>query len=193
MPETLHATEQNLPRGHPIQPTAQCLLGFDYGTRFVGVAIGNTLTADARPLSVIEHRSNEELFSAIARLLAEWAPDGLVVGVPRHPDGTAHEMTARAERFARQLEGRFGRPVRRVDERYSSVEADDTTRAHGTSGSAQGSARSNLAATSGRGASRNDSLAVSARATSRNDAVAASVILRQYLDAITRSSDVDRA
>ena len=161
MPEIFHAVDSTPPPGQSSRPIAQCLLGFDYGTRFVGVAIGNTLSADARPLSIIEHRSNEQLFSAIARLLVDWGPDSLVVGVPRYPDGTAHEMTARAERFARQLEGRFRQPVRRVDERYSSVEAD------GASGSARG--------------------------MSRNDAVAASVILRQYLNAITRSRDDDRA
>jgi len=180
MPETLHATESAASLGDSTRPIAQCLLGFDYGTRFVGVAIGNTLSADARPLSVIEHRSNEQLFSAIARLLADWEPDSLVVGVPRHPDGTAHEMTARAERFARQLEGRFGRSVRRVDERYSSVEADDNVRTHGASGAS-------------RGPTRNAALAAAARGTTRNDAVAASLILRQYLNAVTRSPDDDRA
>jgi putative Holliday junction resolvase len=89
-------------------------------------------------------------------------------------------MTARAERFARQLEGRFGRSVRRVDERYSSVEADDNVRTHGASGAS-------------RGPTRNAALAAAARGTTRNDAVAASLILRQYLNAITRSPDDDRA
>jgi putative Holliday junction resolvase len=141
-------------------PVVECLLAFDFGTRFVGVAIGNTLNAEARPLRVIEHRSNDQLFAAITRLLDEWAPDRLIVGVPRHIDGAAHDMTARAERFARQLEGRFSRPVHRVDERYSSVEADRVA----------GAAESGL------------------RSTRRNDAQAASVILRQYLgDASGRS------
>jgi putative Holliday junction resolvase len=162
--------EQAHAPGHPAplpRPAALCLLGFDFGTRFVGVAIGNTLTAEARPLAVIEHRSNEQLFSAIARLLVDWEPAGLIVGVPRHPDGTAHEMTARAERFARQLEGRFGRNVYRVDERYSSVEADGLARA--------------------------EALARPARSPSRNDAQAASVILRQYLAAIKEGAHVDPA
>ena len=147
-------------------PSAQlCLLAFDFGTRHVGVAIGNTVSADARPLSVIEHRSNDQLFAAIGKLLECWQPDRLVVGVPRHPDGEPHEMTARCERFARQLEGRFARPVLRVDERYSSTEADalvdearwrDGTRLPRTQVSRAG-------------------------ASTRNDASAAALILRQYL------------
>jgi putative Holliday junction resolvase len=162
--------EQAHAPAHPAsmpRPAALCLLGFDFGTRFVGVAIGNTLTAEARPLEVIEHRSNEQLFSAIARLLVDWEPAGLIVGVPRHPDGSPHEMTARAERFARQLEGRFGRNVHRVDERYSSVEADGLT--------------------------RTKALGRPARSASRNDAQAASVILGQYLAAITEGAHADPA
>lgn len=103
-------------------------LAFDFGTRRTGVAIGNTLTRSARPLSTIDAVERDARWAAIAALVQEWQPATLVVGIPRHTDGTAHEMTARCERFARQLEGRFGLPVVRVDERYSSSvseEADD--------------------------------------------------------------------
>ena len=62
-------------------------------------------------------------FSAIEKIVKEWQPDALVVGIPTHPDGAAHEMTQRAQKFARQLHGRFNLPVYEVDERYSSVEA----------------------------------------------------------------------
>lgn len=101
--------------------TEQVVLAFDYGARRIGVAIGNTVTRRARPLSVIEAGDDAARWQAIARLIGEWSPARLVVGVPRHPDGAPHEMTARCERFARQLAGRYGLPVAGVDERYSSA------------------------------------------------------------------------
>jgi putative Holliday junction resolvase len=101
----------------------QTLLAFDFGTRRVGVACGNTLMRQAQPLrSVIAE--GDARFAQIRKLIAEWQPDALVVGVPFHPDGAAHEVTAQARRFARQLHGRFQLPVHEVDERYSSVEAE---------------------------------------------------------------------
>ncbi len=100
---------------------AESFLAFDFGARRIGVASGHRLTG-ASPLTTLT-QAGDARFVAIAKLVAEWQPDALVVGVPRHPDGQAHEVTAQAERFARQLEGRFARPVFRVDERYSSVEA----------------------------------------------------------------------
>jgi putative holliday junction resolvase len=101
--------------------TETVVLGFDFGARRTGVSIANTLTRAARPLTTIDAATNEARWSAIGALIDEWQPAALVVGVPRHPDGTPHEMTVRCERFARQLEGRYGRPVTRVDERYSSA------------------------------------------------------------------------
>jgi putative Holliday junction resolvase len=106
-------------------PAVRTLLGFDFGTVRIGVAIGNTLTGSAQPLTVLDSVPTDRRFAAIARLISEWSPDALVVGRPSHPDGTAHEMTARCERFARQLGGRFGLPVHLVDERYSSAQAQD--------------------------------------------------------------------
>jgi putative Holliday junction resolvase len=97
-------------------------LGFDFGLRRVGVATGNTVTGTAQPLCTVASTGTAR-FDAIATLLAEWQPDALVVGVPFHPDGAAHENTVRARRFARQLEGRFGKPVFEVDERYTTTEA----------------------------------------------------------------------
>ncbi len=96
------------------------LLAFDFGTRRVGVAVGNSVTRDARPLAIIDAQGDAR-WARITALVTEWQPAGLVVGIPRHPDGVAHEMTARCEKFARQLEGRFRLPVARVDERYSST------------------------------------------------------------------------
>ena len=102
----------------------ETLVGFDFGSSRIGAAVGNTLTASARPLAQIDNRVSARAFEAIGRLLAEWQPQRLIVGRPLHPDGTPHEMTARCERFARQLNGRFGLPVNLVDERYSTVEAE---------------------------------------------------------------------
>jgi putative Holliday junction resolvase len=97
------------------------VLGFDFGTRRTGVALGNTLTRSARPLTTIAAASEEARWRAIEALVNEWQPAEFVVGIPCHPDGAPHAMTARCERFARQLEGRYRRPVRRIDERYSSA------------------------------------------------------------------------
>ena len=99
----------------------EVVLGFDFGERRTGIAIANTVTRQARPLTTIGAPTAVARWSAVQSLVDEWHPARFVVGVPRHPDGTPHDMTARCERFARQLEGRFGRPVARVDERYSSA------------------------------------------------------------------------
>jgi putative Holliday junction resolvase len=97
-------------------------LAFDFGTRRVGVAVGNTLTRSAQPLRTVA-AIGAGRFDAIRQLIGEWQPQALVVGVPFHPDGTPHENTERARRFARQLNGRFGLQVHEVDERYTTTEA----------------------------------------------------------------------
>lgn len=97
-------------------------LAFDFGTRRVGVASGNSLTRSARPLRTVTAEGDAR-FVAIGALIAEWQPGALVVGVPCHPDGAPHDNTRRAQRFARQLQGRFNLPVHEVDERYSTTEA----------------------------------------------------------------------
>jgi putative holliday junction resolvase len=109
-------------RGAPATPPAHSFLAFDFGTRRVGVATGNTLTRSAQPLSTIA-AEGQARFEAIGRLVAQWQPNALVVGVPFHPDGAAHDNTERARRFARQLHGRFKLPVHEVDERYTTTEA----------------------------------------------------------------------
>ena len=101
---------------------ALSFLAFDFGTRRVGVASGNTAFGQATPLKTIAAEGDAR-FEAIARLVAEWQPDALVVGVPFHPDGAPHDNTRRAQRFARQLAGRYGLPVHEVDERYTTTEA----------------------------------------------------------------------
>ena len=107
----------------PQSGAGQTVLAFDFGEERIGVAVGVRLAQSARALAVVRARGDAQRFEAIAELIAQWSPDRLVVGVPRHPDGTPHRMTQRCERFARQLKGRFGLAVDPVDERYSSVQA----------------------------------------------------------------------
>lgn len=108
------------------------ILAFDFGLKRIGIAVGNTLLKTARPLAVIHEETNAGRFEAIAAVLNEWKPVCLVVGLPFHPDGAAHQMTQRCRRFANQLHGRFGIGTVLVDERFSSCvlhvkpgEADD--------------------------------------------------------------------
>ena len=107
------------------------VLAFDFGTRRIGVAVGEMMLGQARPLTAISAQANDSRFSAIAKLIAEWQPVRLVVGLPTTLDGEDHEMTARARRFAHQLEGRYRLPVDLVDERLTSAAADEGLRERG--------------------------------------------------------------
>lgn len=97
------------------------VMAFDYGTRRVGVAVGNSVSKSGQPLKTIAAPNIGMLFQEIGGLIAQWEPKSLVVGLPSHPDGTAHEMTGKAKRFGNQLHGRVGLPVTWVDERYTSA------------------------------------------------------------------------
>ena len=103
------------------EPLVEIVLGFDFGVKRIGVAMGNTLTGQAQPLAVIQSIDNAARFKSIGELIDLWRPARLVVGEPRHPDGAEHEMTLRCRRFANQLHGRYNLPVVLVDERYSSA------------------------------------------------------------------------
>lgn len=96
-------------------------MAFDFGEHRIGVAIGNTLTGGARPLTVIEQERREERFARIGELIKEWGPNRAVVGLPVYPDGADHPFASRCKRFAHQLEGRFKLPVTLVDERWTSA------------------------------------------------------------------------
>ena len=117
------------------------VLAFDFGVKRIGVAIGiqlGTLPGAGRPgparaLTTIDTEANDVRFAAIAALIAEWQPVRLLVGRPLNDDGTPHEMTARCERFANQLRGRYRLPVDEVDERFTSTEADASLRERGLS------------------------------------------------------------
>ncbi len=100
----------------------QTFLALDFGLKRTGVAVGNRLLRSAQGLPTIRAEGDAR-FDQVRKRLDEWQPDALVVGVPFHPDGAAHENTLRARKFARALRGRFGLPVFEVDERYSTTEA----------------------------------------------------------------------
>ena len=132
------------------------VLAFDFGLKRIGVAVGETLLGQARPLATLVGEANAARFAAIGKLIAEWRPARLVVGLPRALDGTEHQMSARCQRFAQQLEGRFGLPVILVDERLSSSEAETRLRDAGLTWQAR---------------------------KQQVDAVAAQIILQDYFDA----------
>lgn len=107
-------------RSLPLPP--QSFLAFDFSQHRVGVALGNTLLKQATPLASIE-RKGDERFAAIGALIARWQPDALVVGMPIAADGGPHDNTERAQRFVRQLRGRYRLPVHEVDERFTTAAA----------------------------------------------------------------------
>lgn len=107
------------------------VLAFDFGEKRIGVATGETLLASAHPLTVIHAESNDARFAAIGKLIAEWQPERLVVGLPTHADGTPHEMTRLATKFAERLQKRFNLPVAMADERLSSLDAEARLRETG--------------------------------------------------------------
>lgn len=115
----------------PNSASGASVLAFDFGTRRIGVAVGEPLLGSARPLATIDAEDNATRFNAIARLVAEWQPRQLVVGLALGLDGGEHEMTLRCRRFAHQLEGRFRLPVALVDERLSSADAESSLAAQG--------------------------------------------------------------
>lgn len=102
----------------------QTFLAFDWGEKRIGLAFGTSLLGQARPLSTLHSQENSVRFAQIEKQIQTWQPDALVVGMPLHPDGQAHAVSARALRFARQLHGRTNLCVYLVDERYTSVLAE---------------------------------------------------------------------
>ncbi len=109
----------------PMMAIAGVVMGFDFGEKRIGVAIGNTLTASARPLQSVRAERRDTKFDAIGQLIALWQPTQLVVGLPLSREGEEQLRTTQARRFANQLHGRFKLPVAMVDERYTSRAAED--------------------------------------------------------------------
>lgn len=100
------------------------LLGFDFGTKRIGIAVGQEITATVTPLTTLNAKKDKPDWDAISHIIDEWRPDLLVVGLPLQLDGSEQPMTAAARRFGNQLKGRYNLPVEMVDERLSSIEAE---------------------------------------------------------------------
>jgi putative Holliday junction resolvase len=106
------------------QPLPQTLLGFDFGMRRIGVAVGQRITRTASAVTTLAARDGQPDWSQVEQLLADWRPQAMVVGLPLALDGTHTDLTRAAERFARRLHGRFQLPVHLQDERLSSHAAE---------------------------------------------------------------------
>lgn len=120
--------------GAPAAKPPRLLLGFDYGTKQIGVAVGQAVTGQARELCTLKAQNGVPDWSRVEALVKEWQPDALVVGLPLNMDGTPSEMSARAEKLARRLQGRFGLPVHTHDERLTTFEAKGERLAQGQRG-----------------------------------------------------------
>ncbi|MBD9482985.1 Holliday junction resolvase RuvX [Pseudomonas sp. PDM14] len=110
------------------------LLGFDYGTKQIGVAVGQVITGQARELCVLKAQNGVPDWQKVEALIKEWQPDAVVVGLPLNMDGSKSEMSERAEKFARRLNGRFNLPVHTHDERLTTFEAKGERLAQGQRG-----------------------------------------------------------
>jgi len=121
----------------PVFSPQGTLLAFDFGTKRIGVAVGNTLLRRANPLATIDDEKTDTRFAKIKALLEEWQPAALVVGLPSNDDGTPHELTALCRRFANRLKGRFKLPTILVDERYTSHSASAQLNEQGVHGRKQ--------------------------------------------------------
>lgn len=124
-------------------PDARTYLGFDFGLKRIGVAVGQDLTRSATALETLAAVNGKPDWDAVARLLDQWHPHALIVGLPLNMDGTETELTPRARRFGNQLRERFKRPVHWMDERLSTIEAE---RLIAQSGSKRGADSDKLAA-----------------------------------------------
>ena len=103
--------------------TNRTVLGFDFGTKSIGVAIGQEITGTARPLTAFKAKEGNPDWQQVEKLLKEWQPDLVIVGLPLNMDGTEQPVTAQTRKFANRLHGRFGVQIELHDERLSTVEA----------------------------------------------------------------------
>jgi putative Holliday junction resolvase len=113
------------------------LLAFDFGTKRIGIAVGDTILRRATPLTTINSEKTDLRFAAIAALMKEWQPGALIVGLPFNEDGTPHQLTALCRRFANRLKGRFDLPTILLDERYTSLAASAQLNEEGIHGMKQ--------------------------------------------------------
>lgn len=143
---TENPVDAQLERQLPEQLPEGTVLAFDFGKKRIGVAIGNNTLGIAHPLVTVDSEVTEQRFTMIAKLIETWRPVLLVVGLPMHIDGTAHELTHLSQRFARRLAGRFNIKVILKDERYTSQTASVTLREAGITGRKQKSVLDQIAA-----------------------------------------------
>ena len=129
------ANQYLTPKTH--HPPMGTVMAFDFGAKRIGVAVGDLQLGLAHPLATVSDVFTERRFDSIAKLIEEWQPVLLVVGLPTHADGTEHELTRLSRRFARRLEGRFGIKTALVDERYTSITASTALREAGVKGKKQ--------------------------------------------------------
>jgi putative Holliday junction resolvase len=106
------------------------VLGFDFGERRIGVAVGQTITRSATPLAIIVVRDGQPDWAALSQMVREYEPQLFLVGIPTHENGSPHALAARVERFCRQLHERYRLPVETIDEHLSSVEAEARADTH---------------------------------------------------------------
>ena len=109
------------------------LLGFDFGTKRIGIAIAQEVTGTANPLVTVTAVKHKPDWDSISKIIEEWQPDLLVIGLPLHMDGTEQDMTQAARRFSNQLNGRYQIPIALMDERLSSNEAESILNERGSS------------------------------------------------------------
>ena len=140
---------------HSDRTHAETILGFDFGEKRIGVAVGNTVTSQAQALTTLHVASNAARLGAVEKLVNEWQPASFVVGQPEHADGAPHEVAHLAKKFGNRLAEKFRLPVAYVNETLSSAEASSILGARGVKGTAQ---------------------------KAEIDAVAAQVILQSFLD-----------
>ncbi len=114
-----------MPEQHPqnIRDNNKTYLGFDFGNKKIGIAIGQSVTAMASPLQTIRSNNQQPHWESISKLIIEWQPAALIVGVSRRLDGSDNIITPRILKFCRQLEGRYNLPVYQIDETLSTFEA----------------------------------------------------------------------
>lgn len=137
----------------------EIVMAFDFGEKRIGVAVGNTVTSRAEPLTTLRVESNQDRLTAVGKLVAEWKPARFVVGEPSHEDGRPHEIANLARKFGNRLKENFRLPVEYVNEFLSSAEAERVLSERGIKGIAQ---------------------------KAHIDAVAAQIILQNYLDEARR-------
>jgi putative Holliday junction resolvase len=105
------------------QPGQRTLLGFDFGTKYIGIAVGQEITRTASPVRAIKAKEGIPNWDDISVIIKEWQPDALVIGLPLNMDGSEQEITIRARKFAKRLSGRFGVEIVLQDERLTTADA----------------------------------------------------------------------